>query len=281
MIKILKKILSYFIGFSFLLLILSISKNEPRQIKRANEQTNKQEIILIYSSNDKTSDIYLDEITQGNQTARFKNTSTFKISVNRRYIISIRTNNSELMNKNIYTALYGWSGLSSPMSGLEIFNYSKNNNPQYSLLLNSYFNSKPSQEGGYYTYYLNLSSFGTNNNIQEMYMSILQQGTPDIEFNDFMQDIYIYDITNITTQGETWYNYQDGGTCDPAEIQGSYDKGYSDAIKSGTGLNWMQSAFNTIANILNIELLPNIKLAYLIAIPLLIELVLFVLRFIK
>ena len=52
MIKILKKILSYFIGFSFLLLILSISKNEPRQIKKANEETNKQEIILIYSSND-------------------------------------------------------------------------------------------------------------------------------------------------------------------------------------------------------------------------------------
>ena len=272
---------AFYLFISVLLVLFSTNKvNAARAIKRANEQTNKQEIILIYSSNDTTSDIYLDEITQNNQTARFKNTSTFKISVNRRYIITIRTNNSTEMNKNIFTALYGWSGLNSPMSGQEIFNYSKNNNPQYSLLLNSYFNQKPSQEGGYYTYYLNLSSFGTNNNIQEMYMSILQQGTPDIEFNDFMQDIYIYDITYITTQGETWYNYQAGGS-DPAEIQTAYDKGYSDAVKSGTGLNWLQSAFNMITNILNIEVLPNIKIAYLVAIPLLIELILFVLRFIK
>ena len=273
---------AFYLFISVLLVLFSTNKvNNTRANKRANEQTNKQEIILIYSSNDPSSDIYLDQITQGNQTARFKNTSTFKISVNRRYIITIRTNNSDQMNKNIYTALYGWSGLSTTMSGEEVYNYSKNNNPQYSLLLNSYLNGKSSQEGGYYTYYLNLSSFGTNNNIQEMYMSILQQGTPDIELNDFMQDIFVYDITYITTQGETWYNYQSGGTCDPAEIQGSYDKGYSDAIKSGTGLNWLQSAFNMVTNILNIEILPNIKIAYLVAIPLLIELVLFVLRFIK
>ena len=279
MIKILKKILSYFIGFSFLLLILSISKNEPRQIKRANEQTNKQEIILIYSSNDTTSDIYNLEMTQDNETARAKVSSTFKISTNRRYILAMRTNNPNLPMHNVMAVLMGWSGLSSPMSGEQTYNYLKNNEPQYQYVLNYHFN-KSSQEGGYFTYYLNLSRFGTNNNIQEMYMSLMQQGNPNIEFNEFIQDIFVYDITYITTQGETWYNYQAGGT-DPAEIQTAYDKGYSDAIASGTGLNWMQSAFNTIVNILNIELLPNIKLAYLIAIPLLIELVLFVLRFIK
>lgn len=279
MIKILKKILSYFIGFSFLLLILSISKNEPRQIQRANEQTNKQEIILIYSSNDTTSDIYNLEMTQDNETARAKVSSTFKISTNRRYILAMRTNNPNLPMHNVMAVLMGWSGVSSPMSGEQTYNYLKNNEPQYQYILNYHFN-KSSQEGGYFTYYLNLSSFGTNNNIQEMYMSLMQQGNPNIEFNEFIQDIYVYDITYITTQGETWYNYQAGGT-NPAEIQTAYDKGYSDAIASGTGLNWMQSAFNTIVNILNIELLPNIKLAYLIAIPLLIELILFVLRFIK
>lgn len=279
MIKILKKILSYFIGFSFLLLILSISKNEPRQIKRSNEQTNKQEIILIYSSNDITSDIYNLEMTQDNETARAKVSSTFKISVNRRYILAMRTNNPNLPMNNVMAVLAGWSGLSSPMSGEQTYNYLKNNEPQYEYILNYHFN-KSSQEGGYFTYYLNLSSFGHNNNISEMYMCLMQQGNPNIEFNDFIQDIFVYDITYITTQGETWYNYQSGGT-DPTEIQTAYDKGYSDAIASGTGLNWMQSAFNTIVNILNIELLPNIKLAYLIAIPLLIELVLFVLRFIK
>ena len=279
MIKILKKIFSYFIGFSFLLLILSISKNEPRQIKRANEETNKQEIILIYSSNDTTSDIYNLERTQDNETARAKVSSTFKISVNRRYILALRTNNPNTTMYEVMCVLMGWSGLSSPMSGEQIYNYLPEHEPQYQYILNYHF-SKSSQEGGYFTYYLNLSSFGHNNNISEMYMSIMQQGDPNVEFNKFIQDIFVYDITNITTQGETWYNYQAGGT-DPTEIQTAYDKGYSDAIKSGTGLNWMQSAFNTITNILNIEILPNIKLAYLVAIPLLIELVLFVLRFIK
>lgn len=279
MIKILKKILSYFIGFSFLLLILSISKNEPRQIKRTNEQTNKQEIILIYSSND----FFIKQETQGGQTARAEVSSTFKINVNRRYILALRTNNPNTnINRDIDCLLMGYdtTKVNSPMSGEQVFNYlTSGNHPQYGYSLNNHF-SKSSQEGGYFTYYLNLSSFGHNNNISEMYMSIMQQGVPNTPADTFIQDVYVYDITYITTQGETWYNYQAGGT-DPAEIQTAYDKGYSDAIASGTGLNWMQSAFNTIVNILNIELLPNIKLAYLIAIPLLIELILFVLRFIK
>ena len=272
---------AFYLFISVLLVLFSFNKvNETRTIKRVNEQSNKQEIILIYSSNDTTSDIYNLEMTQGNETARAKVSSTFKINVNRRYIIAMRTNNPNTSMNNVMAVLMGWSGLTTTMSGEQTYNYLKNNDPQYEYVLNYHFN-KSSQEGGYFTYYLNLSSFGTNNNIQEMYMSLMQQGNPNIGFNEFIQDIYVYDITYITTQGETWYNYQSGGTCDPAEIQGSYDKGYSDAIKSGTGLIWLQSAFNMITNILNIELLPNIKLAYLVAIPLLIELILFVLRFIK
>lgn len=271
---------AFYLFISVLLVLFSTNKvNNARVIKRTNEQTNKQEIILIYSSNDTTSDIYNLEMTQDNETARAKVSSTFKISVNRRYILAMRTNKPNLPMHNVMCVLMGWSGLSSPMSGQEIYNYLPEHDPQYQYVLNYHFN-KSSQEGGYFTYYLNLSSFGTNNNIQEMYMSLMQQGNPNIEFNEFIQDIFVYDITYITTQGETWYNYQAGGT-DPTEIQTAYDKGYSDAIKSGTGLNWLQSAFNMITNILNIELLPNIKLAYLVAIPLLIELVLFVLRFIK
>ena len=271
---------AFYLFISVLLILFSTNKvNESRTIKRNNEQTNKQEIILIYSSNDTTSDIYNYEMTQDNETARAKVSSTFKISTNRRYILAMRTNNPNLPINNVMAVLMGWSGLSSPMSGEQAFNYLKNNEPQYQYVLNYHFN-KSSQEGGYFTYYLNLSSFGTNNNIQEMYMSLMQQGNPNIGFNEFIQDIYVYDITYITTQGETWYNYQ-GGAVDPSAIQEAYDKGYSDATKSGLGLNWIQSAFNMIANILNIELLPNIKLAYLVAIPLLIELILFVLRFIK
>ena len=271
---------AFYLFISVLLVLFSFNKvNDSRTIKSANEQTNKQEIILIYSSNDTTSDIYNLEMTQGNETARAKVSSTFKINVNRRYIIAMRTNNPNTSMNNVMAVLMGWSGLSTPMSGETTYNYLRDNEPQYEYVLNYHFN-KSSQEGGYFTYYLNLSSFGTNNNIQEMYMSLMQQGNPNIGFNEFIQDIYVYDITYITTQGETWYNYQ-GGSVDPSAIQEAYDKGYSDAVKSGTGLNWLQSAFNMITNILNIEILPNIKIAYLVAIPLLIELVLFVLRFIK
>ena len=271
---------AFYLFISVLLVLFSFNKvNELRTIKRVNEQTNKEEIILIYSSNDPSSDIYLLETTQGNQTARAKVSSTFKISTNRRYIIAMRTNNANTTIEDLFVVLEGWSGLNSPMSGEQIFLYAKENNPQYQYLLDSHF-AKSSQEGGYFTYYLNLSSFGNNNNISEMYMSIMQQGMPDVAADVFIQDIYVYDITYITTQGETWYNYQ-GGSVDPSAIQEAYDKGYSDAVKSGTGLNWLQSAFNMITNILNIEILPNIKIAYLVAIPLLIELILFVLRFIK
>ena len=272
---------AFYLFISVLLVLFSTNKvNDSKAIKRANEQTNKQEIILIYSSND----FFTKQETQGGQTAIAKVSSTFKISVNRRYIIALRTNNPNMsINQDIDCMLMGYdtTKVTSPMSGEQFFNYlTSGNQPQYGYSLNYHFN-RASQEGGYFTYYLNLSSFGHNNNINEMYMSILQQGAPDVVADTFIQDIYIYDITYITTQDETWYNYQAGGSCDPAEIQGSYDKGYSDAIKSGTGLNWLQSAFNMITNILNIELLPNIKLAYLVAIPLLIELILFVLRFIK
>lgn len=271
---------AFYLFISVLLILFSSNKvNEPRTIKRSNEQTNKQEIILIYSSND----FYIKQETQGGQTARAEVSSTFKINVNRRYILALRTNNANTnINKQIDIMLMGYNTtqVSEPMSGEQFFNYlTSGNAPTYGYSLNNHFN-KSSQEGGYFTYYLNLSSFGNNNNVSEMYMSILQQGAPDVPADAFIQDIYIYDITYITTQGEIWYNYQ-GGSVDPAVIQEAYDKGYSDAIKSGTGLNWLQSAFNTITNILNIELLPNIKIAYLVAIPLLIELILFVLRFIK
>ena len=271
---------AFYLFISVLLVLFSTNKvNEPRKINRANEQTNKEEIILIYSSND----FYIKQETQGGQTAIAKVSSTFKISVNRRYIIALRTNNPNMsINQDIDCMLMGYdtTKVTSPMSGEQFFNYlTSGDQPQYGYSLNYHFN-RPSQEGGYFTYYLNLSSFGHNNNINEMYMSILQQGAPDVVADTFIQDIYIYDITYITTQGETWYNYQ-GGSVDPSAIQEAYDKGYSDAVKSGTGLNWLQSAFNMITNILNIEILPNIKIAYLVAIPLLIELVLFVLRFIK
>ena len=268
---------AFYLFISVLLVLFSTNKvNDTRAIKRANEQTNKQEIILIYSS----SDFYTLSTQEGSQTYIFKISNTFKISTNKRYIVALRTNKSNIdFNALIDLELFGFDSSLNLNSGQDVFNYISNNGYQYEQNLSPY-TKLTTDEGGYLTYYLSMLDYGNTNNYSEMLMSIGQKGlNSNLPF--FIQDIYVYDITYITTPGETWYNYQSGGTCDPSEIQESYDKGYSDAVKSGTGLNWLQSAFNMITNILNIEILPNIKIAYLVAIPLLIELVLFVLRFIK
>lgn len=269
---------AFYLFISFLLILFSTNKvNEPRTIKRANEQTNKQEIILIYSSND----FYTTSIQQGNQTQILKiPNTTFKVSTNRRYIVALRTNQNETnICDYVDLQLLGFDSSLNLTSGEQVYNYVMNHGFQYRRNL-SYYTKQSSYEGGYLTYYLSLLDYGNIHNYDEMIISITQNGISD-NLSYFVQDIYVYDITYITTPGETWYNYQEGGAADPSEIQAAYDKGYSDAVKSGTGLNWLQSAFNMITNILNIEILPNIKIAYLIAIPLLIELVLFVLRFIK
>lgn len=268
---------AFYLFISVLLVLFSTNKvNDARAIKRANEQTKKQEIILIYSSND----FYTFQMQQGNETQIVKIPNTFKISTKRRYLVALRTN----MNNTNITAmtqlnLYAFDISLNLNTGDDVYNYlMTNGEPPYHKNM-SLYTKLSSNEGGYLTYYLSLLDYGNQNNLNEMQISITQNGPSDT-LNFFIQDIYVYDITYITTPGETWYNYQ-GGAVDPTAIQEAYDKGYSDAVKSGTGLNWLQSAFNMITNILNIEILPNIKIAYLVAIPLLIELVLFVLRFIK
>lgn len=267
---------AFYLFISVLLVLFSTNKvNDSRTIKRANEQTNKQEIILTYS----TSDFYTFQMQQENETMIAKIPNTFKVSTKRRYIIALRTNvNNAAVTNMIQVNLYAFDISLNLNSGEQVYNYlMTNGEPPYHKNIVLYTNLT-SNEGGYLTYYLSLLDYGNTNNLNEMQIAITQMGTSD-RLNYFIQDIFVYDITYITTQGETWYNYQSGA--DPSEIQGAYDKGYSDAVKSGTGLNWLQSAFNMITNILNIEILPNIKIAYLVAIPLLIELVLFVLRFIK
>ena len=108
---------AFYLFISVLLILFSTNKvNDSRTIKRANEQTNKQEVILVYSSNDPSSDIYTILKTQGNQTARGEISSTFKISTHRRYIVAMRTLNPNLPLNNVIVFLMGYSGLSTTMS---------------------------------------------------------------------------------------------------------------------------------------------------------------------
>lgn len=65
--------------------------------------------------------------------------------------------------------------------------------------------------------------------------------------------------------------------------QSGYDKGYSAAIQEGKvgSYNWLISAFDTLKKLFEIELLPNLKLGYLLGIPFVIILVRFVLSWFR
>lgn len=65
--------------------------------------------------------------------------------------------------------------------------------------------------------------------------------------------------------------------------QSGYDVGYSAAIQEGKvgSYNWLISAFDTLKRIFEIEMLPNLKLGYLLGIPFVIILVRFVLSWFR
>lgn len=65
--------------------------------------------------------------------------------------------------------------------------------------------------------------------------------------------------------------------------QSGYDVGYSEAVKDSKvgSYNWLISAFDTLKRIFEIELLPNLKLGYLLGIPFVIILVRFVLSWFR
>lgn len=81
---------------------------------------------------------------------------------------------------------------------------------------------------------------------------------------------------SIVVQEQRLDNYDIG-------FQSGYNEGYSSAIKEGevVSYNWLISAFDTLKKIFEIELLPNLKLGYIIGIPFVIILVSFILSWFR
>lgn len=81
---------------------------------------------------------------------------------------------------------------------------------------------------------------------------------------------------SVVVQEQRVDNYESG-------YQSGYNNGYSAAIQEGKvgSYNWLISAFDTLKRIFEIELLPNLKLGYLIGIPFVIILVRFVLSWFR
>ena len=106
------------------------------------------------------------------------------------------------------------------------------------------------------------NQFNTNNLIT---MKLTSQG----EGSSFIFDAYDWLLSN----GQL-YQIDDYET--------AYQIGYSEGMHFSTSsTNWIKSVFNAVDNILQIEILPNFKLWYLVAIPLLFGCVLFVFKILR
>ena len=141
---------AFYLFISVLLVLFSTNKvNNARTIKRSNEQTNKQEIILTYSSNDLW--IYNQQVE--GQTMRIEIANPFKVSTKRRYILALRTN---LSNTNITSEtqinLYAFDISLNLNTGDDVYNYlMTNGEPPYHKNM-SLYTKLSSNEGGYLTY---------------------------------------------------------------------------------------------------------------------------------
>lgn len=106
------------------------------------------------------------------------------------------------------------------------------------------------------------NQFNTNNLIT---MKLTQQG----EGSSFIFDAYEWLLSN----GEL-YQIDD--------YQTAYSIGYSEGMHFSTSsTNWIKSVFDAVDSVLQIEILPNFKLWYIIAIPLLFGCVLFVFKILR
>lgn len=106
------------------------------------------------------------------------------------------------------------------------------------------------------------NQFNTNNLIT---MKLTQQG----EGSSFIFDAYDW----LTSNGELYQidNYDT-----------AYSIGYSEGMHFSTSsTNWIESVFNAVDSVLQIEILPNFKLWYIVAIPLLFGCVLFVFKILR
>lgn len=139
-------------------------------------------------------------------------------------------------------------------------------------------------EDNEYTYETFYTSFILNFNV-------LKEFEVMTDFEDFIDgalinwegstEVYIeniHDFVNsvLVIQDDAYENGYDTGVSQ--NFKDAYEKGYSDAIAQGGGiLGLIREIFNTLIDIGNIEILPNIKLWYFLGIPLVIGIVSFVL----
>ena len=135
---------------------------------------------------------------------------------------------------------------------------SENNDNWYKFDLKGIFNSNVNQKQE--TFNINLATLETHNNGNTGYGQITQ-------LNNY---ICFKDDSNFSQ-----VSYDSGFTA-------GYDVGKNEAVDQSLWIySFTRSVFNGFAQVLNVEILPNIKLGYLIAIPLVLSVLRFILGFFK
>ena len=128
------------------------------------------------------------------------------------------------------------------------------------------------QTNGYYDQYgvvpriISFSHlFNTNNLYEEIVYNENATNTASFYFYDFI----INNATEFTTEQYDTYN-------------SGYNIGYNVGVDFGTtSTKWIQAVFGAVDDVLQVEILPNFKLWYLIGIPLLFSAVIFVFKILR
>ena len=173
------------------------------------------------------------------------------------------------------------------------------NATQTRWLLNNYYDQKPKSHYYDYYYVFNVeyayfegaeSIQGINNdnwytfNLKEIINS--NAGGTEKYFNINLITLPTHNVDNNILQLNNYICFKN----DNNFSQVSYDTGFTDGYDQGKDTavdeslwiySFTRSVFNGFAQVLNVEILPNIKLGYLIAIPLVLSILRFILGFFK
>lgn len=228
---------------------------------------------------------YLSQAYYANSSnQQFKNSNIGYISniTNMSFTIDNFTDTAynTMMQKGIY---YIDIKLNSPTPNYVIQNSSHINfnyvySCDFTLYLNGlkYTTSKDLYYTNTHTLTLGLNAYNASARVNNLYMNNQSLAPVDYYYaincckSAWYLDDYDYsqDINNAYTRG-----YNEGERV-------GYEQGYQEGTQDNPEYNfsWLKNAFSAINELFNIEIIPGLKLSYLIGIPLMLELVLFILR---
>lgn len=228
------------------------------RIEQANYQSSSQQYLytnsLYFQSNIYNMQLYFDNITQAQYDNIISNGIYYiDISLNSPTINYVFQNNSTLNFNYTYQTTYNLYFKGQKISGTRDYVYTKTHSLYYSLV-----------------------NYDSESRAKILYKN-----------NENLQPVEEYHAINCCKN--RWYmeEYDYSQDIDNAYVRGynkgystGYDEGYDEGTSDNPSYNfsWLKGTFSAINELFNIEIIPGLKLSYLLGIPLLLELIVFILR---